>query len=80
MANFRLSHRHTSQECRAAFACWRGFASPLRHHPTTGSCHIDDHQLWWDVQADNADAALALLPPFIAQRTKATPTGQVPIP
>ncbi|MDT3438094.1 MULTISPECIES: hypothetical protein [unclassified Pseudofrankia] len=80
MATFRLSHRHTPRECPAAFACWRGFPSPLRHHPTTGSCHLDDHQLWWDVEADDADAALALLPPFVAARTTASPIGDVRIP
>lgn len=80
MATYRLWHRHTPPECPAAFACWRGFQSPLRRRMTTGGCAVDDHQLWWDVEADTAEAALALLPPFIAARTEAVPIRDVPIP
>lgn len=80
MTTFRLWHRHSATECRAVFASWRGFRSPLRHQPTTGSCAVDDHQLWWDVDADDAEAALGLLPAYVADRTKAVPVGEVAIP
>lgn len=77
---FRLHHRHTATECPAVFASWRGFFSPLRHGVAVGSCARGRHDLWWDVDADNADAALALLPPFVADRTDATPVQDLPIP
>jgi len=80
MTRYRLWHQHTPDECPAVFASWRGFRSPLRHQPTTGSCVVDDHQLWWDVDADTVEDALALVPPYVAERTKAVPVGEVPIP
>lgn len=80
MATFRLRHRHTARECPAAFAAWRGFRSPLRHHPTAGSCQLGGHELWWDVQAGSAEEALHLLPPFLAERTEVIPLSQVQIP
>jgi hypothetical protein len=77
---YRLCHQHAARECPAAFAAWRGFKSPLRHHPTTGSCLFGGHQLWWDVEADSAEAALALLPPYVAERTVVNTVGEVSIP
>jgi len=80
MATFRLRHRHRAEECPVCFAAWRGFQSPLRHRPTHGGCQFGVHEWWWDVQADNAEDALALLPPFVAKRTEAVPIGEVSIP
>jgi hypothetical protein len=77
---YRLCHQHAAPECPAAFAAWRGFKSPLRRRPTTGNCHFGCHQLWWDVEAVTPEAALALLPPYVAERTVANPVGEVPIP
>lgn len=77
---YRLSHHHDARECAAAFAAWRGFQSPLRHHATTGSCRLGGHELWWDVEAPDAAAALELLPRYVAQRTVAIAVGEVPIP
>jgi len=77
---FRLHHRHTPVECPVAFASWRGFASPLRHGTAVGSCARGGHELWWDVDAVDATAALALLPPFVADRTDATRVQDLPIP
>ena len=62
------------------FAAWAGVVSPLRHVATLGSCPVGNHQLWWTVKAPNVDAALALLPPFVAARTEATEVTDVPIP
>lgn len=77
---FRLRHQHAPYECPAAFAAWRGFRSPLRHHAAIGTCALGGHELWWDVEAKSAKTALTLLPPFIAQRTDAIPIEEVQIP
>ena len=80
MARFMLSHQHQPEECRVVFAAWRGFDSPLRHHSTLGSCSDGGHSLWWTVAADDAEAALAQLPPYVAERTTVSEVREVPIP
>jgi hypothetical protein len=80
MPAFRLHHRHAPSECAAAFAAWRGFRSPLRHRTTIGTCRLGGHELWWDVEAESAGAALALLPAYLAERTNAMAVEDVPIP
>lgn len=80
MARYRLHHRHDAAECAAVFASWRGFASPLRHGIALGSCAGGGHELWWDVEADDEAAALALLPEYIAARTQVVPISDVAIP
>jgi hypothetical protein len=80
MARFMLTHSHGPDECRVAFAAWRGFESPLRHHSTLSSCSAGGHSLWWTVDADDAGAALAQLPPFVAERTNVSEVREVPIP
>ena len=82
---FMLTHRHSPQECRVAFAAWTGFESPLRHHPATSSCVSrsggeDQHTLWWEVEAETAEHALAMLPPYVAERSEASEVGEVRIP
>lgn len=62
------------------FTSWRGFASPLRHGTALGSCATGGHELWWDVEAVDESAALALLPEYVAARTRADPVNDVPIP
>jgi hypothetical protein len=84
VALFMLTHRHESEECRVAFASWRGFESPLRHAGTSGSCLLVNgtasHEIWWTVDAPDRDAALLLLPPYVAERTYATEVSEVSIP
>ena len=80
MPTFMLAHRHLPSECGAAFAAWRGFDSPLRHHAATGSCRQGDHRLWMTVEAADVQAALALLPSFVAARTEVAQVDDVPIP
>jgi len=80
MTRYRLHNRHAASECAAAFAAWRGFASPLRHSVAASSCAGGGHELWFDVEADSAMAALALLPGFVAVRTTAIPIHDTPIP
>jgi hypothetical protein len=80
MATFMLCHRHSAQECRSAYAAWHGFSSPLRGRPTLASCRQGGHIVWWTVDAANGEAALKLLPPFVAQRTEVTKVSRVAIP
>ena len=80
MPTFLLHHRHEPGECAAAFAAWTGFASPLRHCPAETTCLTGDHSVWWRVQAADAEAALALLPRFVARRTSAVEVRDVAIP
>jgi len=80
MPIFLLHHQHTAHDCAAAFAAWRGFASPLRHRRTASTCLAGDHSIWWRVQAENGAAALALLPAFVARRTTLVEVRDVEIP
>ena len=83
---FALRHRHTPRECAVAYAAWRGFESPLRHEPTLATCgseaHAEaaDHMLMWTVEAESEQEALALLPPWLAERTEARGVVEVSIP
>jgi hypothetical protein len=80
MATFLLCHHHEPAECRFAFASWKGFASPLRHHPTLGSCVSGGHDLYWTVEAASDVEALAQLPPYLAVRTEVVAVEAIPIP
>lgn len=80
MGSFLLHHRHEPRECAIAFAAWRGVDSPLRHHPTAGTCWTGGHELWWQIEAESAEAALAQLPEFLADRTRVVEVVETPIP
>jgi hypothetical protein len=80
MPRYLLHHRHDPSECGPAFAAWRGFSSPLRHHRALGSCLLGGHSIWWTVEAATPDRALELLPGFIARRTTVTHVTEVAIP
>jgi len=80
VALFMLTHRHEPHECRTAFAAWKGFDSPLRHEMTLASCVEGEHRAWWRVEAPSAEAALAQLPPFVAERTEVEPAREVRLP
>ena len=80
MPCFLLHHRHEPGECGAAFAAWRGFSSELRHRTAASTCLYGGHAIWWRVQARDAVAALALLPPYVADRTTITEIRTVTIP
>jgi hypothetical protein len=80
-----LDHRHLADECRVAFAAWKGFDSPLRHAAAAATCAAtggggDEHRIWWHVEAESEAAALEMLPPYVAERTEASPVREVPIP
>jgi hypothetical protein len=85
-----LVHRHSPAECRVAHAAWRTFDSPLRgqmaqttcgrHRPTQpapGSGASDVHELWCVARADDDAAALAQLPPYVAERAEAREVTEV---
>jgi hypothetical protein len=80
MASYMLTHRHKPEECRTAYAAWHGFDSPLRRHPTLGSCVEGGHSLWWTVDAPTQAEALAQLPDYVAERTEVSAVSEVPIP
>jgi hypothetical protein len=80
MPLFMLSHSHAAEECGAAFAAWKGFDSPLRHTLTLASCLEGHHRTWWRVEARDAEAALAQLPPFVAERTVVEQAREVRVP
>ncbi len=80
MAHFLITHRHDPVLCRVAFAAWKGFESPLRHHSTLSSCVAGGHSIWWQVEADDATAALALLPEWVAARSEVSAVREVEIP
>lgn len=80
MAAFLLHHRHEPAECGVAFASFKGHASPLRHGQAPASCLSGGHEVWWLVDADSPEAALALLPRYVAARSTAIPIRKVQIP
>ena len=80
MPQFRLHHHHRADECPVAYAAWQGFASPLRHHVTLASCAVGGHEIWWDVEAETAANALAHLPRYVADRSKAIQVSEIEIP
>jgi hypothetical protein len=85
MATFMLSHSHRPEECRVAFAAWRGFESPLRHDHALGSCATrggasDLHRIWWTVEAPDPASALAQLPEYVAARTDVSPVNDLATP
>ena len=80
MPTFLLQHQHQPHECAAAFAAWEGFASPLRHRHVLSTCLAGGHSLLWRVEAADAQAALALLPRFVAARTQPLQVRDVVVP
>jgi hypothetical protein len=80
MTRYLLEHRHEPGECGVVFASFRGHDSPLRRQPALASCAHGGHAIWWDVEAASEEAALALLPYFVAARASATAVADVEIP
>ena len=80
MAAYLLEHRHEPQECATVFAAWKGFDSPLRNTPALCSCAIEDHRLWFVVDASDEATALVQLPRYLAERAAAVRVAEVPIP
>jgi hypothetical protein len=80
MTRFLLHNHHGPDECGVTFAAFKGHPSPLRRHETASSCLTGGHQIWWLVDAETADDALALLPRYVAERSTAIPIRTVLIP
>jgi hypothetical protein len=80
MPRYLLHHRHLPHECAVVFTSFTGHDSPLRHTPTIASCPFGGHEIWWEVAADSEEAALALLPFYVAARTTADLVTDVQIP
>ena len=80
MSRYLLQHRHEAKECGVVFASFKGHTSPLRHRTTLASCRSGGHAIWWEVEAQNEEDALALLPQYVAARTTATRVSVVEIP
>jgi hypothetical protein len=80
MPRFVLHHRHKAHECGVVFASFKGYNSPLRRHPTLASCRSGGHAIWWTVEAASEAEAVALLPPYVAERTTAARVSAVEIP
>ncbi|MHB1584572.1 MAG: hypothetical protein ACYCU7_18550 [Acidimicrobiales bacterium] len=80
MPTYQLLHQHQPDECRFAYAAWNGFSSPLRHQAALSSCARGGHRIWWTVEADGPEAALSLLPSYLAARCEVDPVSEVPIP
>jgi hypothetical protein len=80
MSRYVLHHRHEADECGVVFASFKGHNSPLRRQPTFASCRSGGHAIWWTVEAACEADALALLPPYVAERTTASSVSAVDIP
>ena len=80
MPRYLLHHRHDPRECGVVCAAFRGYDSSLRHQPTLASCISGGHAIWWTVEATTEQAAPALLPFYVAERTDATRVSEVEIP
>jgi hypothetical protein len=80
MPRYLLHHRHQPDDCAVVFASFKGHESPLRHRVALASCSFGGHAIWWIVEAPSADAALELLPFYVAERATAAPVGDVTIP
>jgi hypothetical protein len=80
MFRYLLQHHHEPRECGVVFASFKGHSSPFRHQATLVSCRSGGHAIWWEVEAESEEDALALLPPYVAKRTFATRVSEVQIP
>ncbi len=80
MPSFLLEHRHEPCKCGVAFSAFKGHASPLRHEDAIASCAVGGHAVWWVVEAESPEAALELLPHYVAQRSTVTPIRRIHIP
>ena len=80
MSRFVRHNRHEPHECGVVFAAFEGHVSPLRGRTALASCRSGGHAIWWTVDADSEDDALAQLPFYVAERTAAASVEEVAIP
>lgn len=77
MGLYLLDHSHEAAHCEAAFAAFAGVRSSLRGSSALAGCAHGRHRVIWRVEAADEDAALALLPEFIASRTEVVPVREI---
>lgn len=80
MSRYVLQHHHEPRECGVVFASFKGHPSRLRHRATLASCRSGGHSIWWEVEAESEEDALALLPTYVAGRTTVARVNEVEIP
>ena len=80
MARYLLHHCHEPRHCGVAYAAFKGHPTPLRRKRAVASCRSGGHEIWWLVEADSPEDALAHLPHFLATRTAVTSITEVQIP
>jgi hypothetical protein len=80
MSRYVLQHHHEPGECGVVFASFKGHRSRLRHRATLASCRTGGHAIWWTVEAESEEDALALLPAYVAERTTVSRVSEVEIP
>jgi hypothetical protein len=80
MARFLLHNHHAPEECAVTFAAFKGHQSPLRRGGAACSCLTGGHEIWWFVETESPESALALLPPYVSTRSTATRIKEVRIP
>jgi hypothetical protein len=80
MRRFLLIHRHAPEQCASAWAAWNGHVSPLHGSDVSCTCVQGGHTVWWDVEAASAEAALGLLPEYVARSTRVVPIRRVVTP
>jgi hypothetical protein len=80
MSRYLVEHHHEPSECGVVFASFKGHPSPLRHRATVASCRSGGHAIWWTVEAESEEEALAQLPAYVAERSTAERVSEVEIP
>lgn len=79
-ARFLLRHSHQPHECAATFAAWRGHPGPLRECAPLSTCRFGGHELIWELNAADEQEALAQLPRYVAERSRAERIDRVTLP
>ena len=80
MPCFLLHHLHEADECGVVFATLPRHDRTHQRPPNIPTSRTGGHAIWWRVEADSKDDALALLPFFVSVRTTVTKVSEVTIP
>jgi hypothetical protein len=77
-----LEEDRQPSECGVVFASFKvhRHPSPLRHRATVASCRSGGHAIWWTVEAESEEAALAQLLAYVAERSTVERVSEVEIP
>ena len=80
MPRYVLHHRHEAHECGVVFASFKGHNSPLRRQPRSPRAAPADTQSGGPWKPPPRQKPLALLPPYVAERTAMARVSAVDIP